>query len=168
MAFIRSTEPFQEPPQHRSHWLLAVGIAALLVFFVPLLVIIAMGQNSPPARAEATGSPATLPPPQRMPPLPPAGVPWPPPPGAPVPPVCTLEYKVGADGGTTWTAMLTLSGKLAVSAPAPAHGARPQELTVPAAVEVIGLHAALARDHGLRAVLTSSSGHFDCLVGPEA
>ncbi|MFC1418497.1 hypothetical protein [Streptacidiphilus cavernicola] len=170
MAFTRSSEPFQEPPEHRSRWLLATGIAALLVFFVPLLVIIAMGQNSTPAQATSTTQPraAVFPQPRLMPPLPPPGAPWPPPPGAPVPPVCTLEYRVDPGGATSWTGLITLGGTLATSASVPAKGSRPDTRQVPVGVEAIALPAALARDHGLRAVLTTGSGSFDCLVGPQS
>lgn len=166
MAFIRSSEPFQEPPQHGSRRLLAAGVATLLVFFVPLLVIIARNQEHPPARAAGT-SPSAPPPGQRMPPLPPPGASWPPPPGAPVPPVCALEYQDGPDGATTWTAMTTRSGELAVTAAAPAKGSHAHELRVPISVETIALPAALARDHGLHAVLTTGGSRVDCLVGPQ-
>jgi hypothetical protein len=171
MAFTRSSEPFQEPPQHGSRRLLAAGVVTLLVFFVPLLVIIARNQGHAPAQT-ASASPTLPPPPRRMPPLPPPGASWPPPPGAPVPPVCVLEYRDGPDGTTTWTAMTTRSGELAVTASAPASapakGSHPYELRVPISVETIALPAALARDHGLHAVLTTGDSRVDCLVGPQA
>jgi hypothetical protein len=177
MAFVRSSEPFQEPPQQQPRGPLAIGIAVLLIFFVPLLVVIAMGRGSTPAPVAAgptlvtpsdsvPGPSARRRPP--MPPLPPPGAPWPPPPGAPTPPVCSLEYRVDADGGTSWTALTTMDGELSVTAVAGGEVHR-QQLDFPAGVRVVALPRALSQDHGLGAVLSGSGGRqFDCLVGPQA
>jgi hypothetical protein len=173
MAFIRSSEPFHEPPQRRPRWVSAAGVAALIVFFVPVLVVTAMGRNPAPAQATSTAGPlAPLPRfPPRIPPIPPPGAPWPPPPGAPAPPVCTLEYRVASDGTTTWTAMTTSAGTLVTTgsaASATGADARRHVQTVPVAVEPLVLPAPLARDHDLRAVLTSGARHISCLVGPQS
>lgn len=173
MAFVRSSEPFQEPPQPRSRGALVIGIAVLFVFFVPLLVVIATSPGNAPAPVTGTALAATpdrptrrLPPP--MPPLPPEGAPWPPPPGAPQPPVCTLEFRVSADGSTSWTALTTLDGRLAVTAVAEGRTHR-EEIRLSAGVRPVALPASLSQDHRLRASLSGSGGRrFDCLVGAQA
>jgi hypothetical protein len=174
MAFTRSSEPFQEPPQPRSHGSLMIGIAILLVFFVPLLVVIAMDSRTVPVQA-ATGPSSSLRLPPRpagppLPPLPPPGAPWPPPPGAPVPPVCALEYRVAADGVTVtaWTALTTVAGELTVES-ASAGSVHRHDLSVTVGVQDLALPAPLAQEHDLHAVLSGSAGQtFNCLVGPEA
>lgn len=172
MAFVRSSEPFQEPPQRQLRGPLAIGIAVLFVFFVPLLVVIATSSGNVPAPAAGTAVAGTPGPPvQRLaplPPLPPAGAPWPPPPGAPQPPVCSLEYQVAADGSTSWTALTTMDGELAVTAVTGGRDHR-QELRLSEGVRLVALPVSLSQDHRLRAVLSGSDGRrFDCLVGAQA
>ena len=158
MAFVRGPGPAQEPPRRQPRGPLLIGVAVLLVFFVPLLVVTAeRGSSSAP-------TPSTPTPDAQIPPMPPAGAPWPPPLGEPQPPVCVLVYRVAADGGTAWTAMTTQAGQLAVGAGS-AGGARtlvPQ----PEGVNPITLPAALAPRHDLQATLSTSAGQrFGCLVG---
>ncbi|TDU03183.1 hypothetical protein EDD99_1600 [Streptomyces sp. 846.5] len=206
MAFTSSSEPFQEPPPRRSRGHVAIGVAALLMFCVPLLILVSTGSGTaknaadPPASpgasgpGSASGSPRTaktlrpvgavdpsgaavpaspgVPRPSGsrplMPPLPPPGAPWPPPPGAPVPPVCTLEYRVGSDGGTVWTAMTAVKGELTVEAVS-AGATQRQALKVSAEVGELPLTAAIAQDHQLRATLSAADGTTStCLVGPQA
>lgn len=157
MAFVRGPGPAQEPPQHQPRGPLLIGVAVLLLFFVPLLVVTAArGTSSAPA-------PTTPTPDAPIPPMPPAGAPWPPPLGAPQPPVCVLVYQVAADGRTAWTAMTTQAGQLAVGS---AGGGHRQTLPQPEGVAPITLPASLAQDHDLRATLSTSGGqHFGCLVG---
>lgn len=40
MAFTSSSEPFQEPPRRRSRGHLAIGVAVLLMFCIPLLILV--------------------------------------------------------------------------------------------------------------------------------
>lgn len=196
MAFTSSSEPFQEPPRRRSRSHVAIGVAVLLMFCVPLLILVTA---SPPKKADADGtvadgvsgtptnqasarpvgalgpaSPSSPGDPSAsasrllMPPLPPPGAPWPPPPGAPVPPVCALEYRVGADGATTWTAMIAVKGELTVESVSAGVTHR-QRLQLPAEVAEVSLQAAAARDHALRATLSPADGApSSCLVGPQA
>lgn len=169
MAFIRSPEPFREPPPRRTHGPLLIGIAVLLIFFVPLVVVSAMNSGGSPAMSGNSAAPSTrLPaPPPAAPPLPPPGAPWPPPPGAPTPPVCSLVYGVEPDGTTDWTAMTTQQGELTVSATDTSGTVDRYGLRVPVAVEPITLPARFAPDHRLRAVLSVGSGRqFTCAVGP--
>jgi len=173
MAFSRSSEPFQEPPQHRPRSPLVIGVVVLFLFFVPLVVVTAVDSTPSPAQS-STGPvpPISVPPlsapprqgaPHRVPPMPPPGAPWPPPPGAPVPPVCTLLYRAAADGGTVWTALTTSAGTLTVAA-----GSLRDALPVGVAVARLRLPTALAQDHGLTAVLAGSGGRtFDCVVGAQ-
>ncbi|MFC1413616.1 hypothetical protein ACEZCY_30255 [Streptacidiphilus sp. N1-12] len=80
--------------------------------------------------------------------------------------MCILEYRVDPGGSTSWTALTTLNGELAASGSTrPVHRST---LELPEGVAAVTLPAALARDHGLRAVLSNGSKHFSCLVGPEA
>jgi hypothetical protein len=200
MAFTSSSEPFQEPPRRRSRGHMALGVAVLLMFCVPLLILVSTGPTAtknagdPLAAAGASGSPtsgtsahpavgavdasgaaapastAGRPSGARpfMPPLPPPGAPWPPPPGAPVPPVCTLEYRVDSNGGTTWTALITVKGELTVEAVS-AGATHRQDLKVAAEVVELPLSAAIAQDHQLRATLSPAAGTAStCLVGPQA
>lgn len=165
MAFIRSSEPFQEPPPRRSRGMLAIGLGVLLILFVPLLVVISQGSGTAPASAVPSAGPSSRP---RMPPLPPPGAPWPPPPGAPQPPECVLEYHAAAGGGTGWTSLISVPGELAV-ATGSAGDVRRQTLKVPVGVGAVALSAPIAADHHLRATLSSGDGRsFTCLVGPEA
>jgi hypothetical protein len=141
-----------------------ISVAVLLAFFVPLLVVIARNSHSTPAQASRAAAPV---PPLGLPPLPPPGAPWPPPAGAPVPPVCSLEYRVNANGSISWTALTTAAGVLIADTGATENAHR-RFLRVPVGVEDVALPAALARDRTLHAVLTSSSGRtFTCLVGAE-
>ena len=198
MAFTSSSEPFQEPPRPRSRGHVAIGVAVLLMFCVPLLFLVSTSPRTaknvsdpvadgapgaPTKGAPTTGAPvrpvgavgATSPGTPRpsgshplMPPLPPPGAPWPPPPGAPVPPVCALEYRVDSAGGTTWTAMTAVKGELTVQAVS-AGAIHRQELKVPAEVGRLPLSVDLAQDHDLRATLSPADGPASsCLVGPQA
>ncbi|WP_042392037.1 hypothetical protein [Streptacidiphilus carbonis] len=195
MAFTSSSEPFQEPPRRRSRGHAAIGVAVLLMFCVPLLILVTAGPRTatdaagpvagagsdsptaaPSARpAGALGAPSPRVPRSprasgsgaAMPPLPPPGAPWPPPPGAPVPPVCALEYRVDASGGTTWTAMTAVKGELSVQAVS-AGAVHRQDLKVDAEVGELPLSAELAQDHALRATLSPADGTpVTCLVGPQ-
>ncbi|QMU70666.1 hypothetical protein [Streptacidiphilus sp. P02-A3a] len=169
MAFVRGPGPVQEPPQRQPRGPLLIGVAVLLVFFVPLLVVTAErgspsapSPSSSPALALSTAAPGT-----RIPPMPPAGAPWPPPAGAPQPPVCVLVYRAEPGGGTAWTALTTLAGQLTVG-PGSTGGAPGLTLPEPEGVNPVTLPAALARDHGLRATLVADGGQrYGCLVGAE-
>jgi hypothetical protein len=196
MAFIRSSEPFQEPPRSRAKGPLMIGIAVFLLFFVPVLVISMVARHplagGPPAGGPGNGPLAGKDPlpggplpgapgpgapgpggpgpggfAQRVPPMPPPGAPWPPPPGAPKPPVCVLAYLVGADGSTVWTAMISQSGTLTVEDAA--GSAHRDQLNVPVGIDPVALPAPLSQEHDLRAVLSSSSGDrsYLCVVGAE-
>jgi hypothetical protein len=169
MTFARASEPFQEPPRRQPHGPWMIGTAVLFLFFVPLLVITA--EQHPASTPTATPS-ASAPLPQSplVPPLPPPGAPWPPPPGAPQPPPCVLGYRLGPDGGTTWTAMTTLAGELTVRAGS-GQGGPEQRLAEPEGVHPVTLTPALLRSGTPRATLTGTGAAgqaFDCVVGQQS
>lgn len=161
MAFVRASGPAQEPPQRQPRGPLMIGIAVLLLFFVPLLVVTAERSSPSPASSSSPTPDAPIPP------MPPAGAPWPPPPGAPQPPVCVLVYQPGPDGRTSWTAMTTRSGELSVAA-GPGRSSRKQTLAEPEGVQPVTLIASLAQEQHLQATLSTDDGQsFGCLVGRE-
>jgi hypothetical protein len=86
MAFSRSSEPFQEPPQHQPRSPLVIGVVVLFLFFVPLVVVTAAdsGRSSAAAQSRSRAAPDSAPAPGQV-PAGPVSVPAGPPPGGPPP-----------------------------------------------------------------------------------
>jgi hypothetical protein len=192
MSFTRSTGPAGPtpgPPEPHERSVLKLGIAALLVFFVPVLAATVWAADRSPGQAAAgpaagssrPGSVGTPPPgaPGMPPPggRPPGGMP---PPGMPLvkPPIpthafdrsgspqCSLVYDGTPVGTVIWTITTTVGGDLRTTAVSGDSVYR-HDRTVSAGRHDFSAPAYMAQLDGLTAELTGDGGEsYPCSVRP--